>query len=354
MDFKVKNLSKKEALQKKNFYVNKKSYAFRKKKNYVAKKMYSQWKKIYNSKKKFTWVKLKITRRPRRPKKKYIRFVYYAKKILRWKKINNYRSKNCKLTKTSRLVKKSPRNYTWEHFWRKRKIKKKSRLWHNFSFFLKKQRPANLLKYNIRVKWLYIQKKRVHKYYSRRVPKKKLSLRGRDTFKKKLYFKKFLIKYYNFRRVFHLKSIHKWAFRKPGNNVINFFLSLESQISSVCLRMHFFWTLKKSRNWVKSGVVHVNGKSITFPRHATKINDLVTVSFQLHHWRRIAILFRRRRRSHKKYRKSLNNTVLSYRSISGIIFTLPYKVEDIKLKLKKRKKHWLKTRVFSYLVNSFH
>jgi len=170
MDFKVKNLSKKEALQKKNFYVNKKSYAFRKKKNYVAKKMYSHWKKIYNSKKKFTWVKLKITRRPRRPKKKYIRFVYYAKKILRWKKINNYRSKNCKLTKTSRLVKKSPRNYTWEHFWRKRKIKKKSRLWHNFSFFLKKQRPANLLKYNIRVKWLYIQKKRVRKYYSRRVP----------------------------------------------------------------------------------------------------------------------------------------------------------------------------------------
>jgi len=54
MDFKVKNLSKKEALQKKKFYVNKKSYAFRKKKNYVAKKMYSHWKKIYNSKKKFT------------------------------------------------------------------------------------------------------------------------------------------------------------------------------------------------------------------------------------------------------------------------------------------------------------
>jgi hypothetical protein len=84
------------------------------------------------------------------------------------------------------------------------------------------------------------RKKRVVKFIPKRLPKRKLSLRAKDTFKKKIYFKKFLIKHYNFRKMYQLKNLYKWSKKIPGHNIINFFLSLESQLSSICVRMHFF------------------------------------------------------------------------------------------------------------------
>jgi ribosomal protein S4 len=345
-----------------NFIKKNTSY---KKKNFEKKftnsKNWNKWsKKTFFGQKyltgKQTWAK-KVTKftpknyakkRINYPRKKYIRFVYYSKKILRWKKIFVRR-----YHRRLGLHVKMNLKYQWRYFWRRKKIKKRLRFWHNFIFVLKKQNPINVLKFNRKKKWVGPRKRRAIKFLPKRLPKRKLSVRARDTFKKKIYFKKFLIKYYNFRKVYQLKNIYRWSKKIPGNNIINFFLSLESQLGSVCVRMHFFWTLKSARTWISLGLVYVNGKLIKFPRHVIKIGDLVSIliykliwswayDFWFGSWRR------------RKLNRYLNGSELSYKCASAIIFYLPYKIEDIKIMLKKRRKHWLKTRVFSFLVNSFY
>jgi hypothetical protein len=100
-------------------------------------------------------------------------------------------------------------------------------------------------------------------------------------------------------------------------------------------------------------MVYVNGRLIKFSRHLVKICDLVTVLIYPILWYRH---YRFWLQSWYKRRSSrcLNGCELSYKATSAIIFYLPYKVEDIKLFLKKKRKHWIKTRFFSFLVNSFH
>jgi ribosomal protein S4 len=78
-------------------------------------------------------------------------------------------------------------------------------------------------------------------------PKKKLILRFKDTYKKKLYFKKFLVKYYGFRRIRQLKNLYTLVDKKSGNRITNLFMHLESQLSSICVRMYFFFNLYKAR-----------------------------------------------------------------------------------------------------------
>lgn len=88
----------------------------------------------------------------------------------------------------------------------------------NFTFFLKQQLNTK-------------SKKKI---------KKKLSLRAKDIYKKKIYFKKFLINFYHLRKVSQLKSIALKSQRLQGNKVINFFFALERQLAIVCVRTHLF------------------------------------------------------------------------------------------------------------------
>jgi ribosomal protein S4 len=83
-------------------------------------------------------------------------------------------------------------------------------------------------------------KKKLKTLVTRYQPKKKLILRFKDTYKKKLYFKKFLARYYGFRRIHQLKNLYNVVAKKSGNKIINLFMYLESQLSSICLRMRFF------------------------------------------------------------------------------------------------------------------
>lgn len=289
-----------------------------------------------------------VKKRINYPRKKFIRFAYYTKKKLRWKKIYGRR-----YHRRLKLKIKMNLKYRWKYFWRRKKVKKRLRIWHNFIFVLKKQKPINVLKFYTRRKWGGFRKRRLIKFIPKRLPKRKLFYRAKDTFKKKIYFKKFLIKHYNFRKMYQLKNLYKWSKKIPGHKIINFFLSLESQLSSICVRMHFFWSLKSARVWINSGLIYVNGKMIKFPRHIIKVGDLVTVLIYKIIWS-WAYDFWFGSWKFKKFNRYLNGSELSYRSTSAIIYYLPYKIEDIKLILKKRRKHWLKTRVFSFLVNSFH
>lgn len=287
-------------------------------------------------------------------RKPWKKFVYSPKKIFRYKKFYSWRRNHTQIKSRVKVYSK----YRWKFFWRRKKLKQSRRFWFNVAFFLKKRRSKNLFKVDLRKKW----SKRIGNppwssrpiiILKRRKPRRKLSLRAKAIYKKKIYFKKFIIKHYNFKKIYQLKNLYRWVKKIPGNKITNFFLSLESQLSSVCLRMHFFWRLKTARTWIKFGSVYVNGRLIKYPRHLIKINDLVSVirykimwskgyEFWLKTWRK------------KKINRYLNGCELSYKCASAIIFSLPYKIEDIKIILKKRKKHWLKTRVFSFLVNSFH
>jgi ribosomal protein S4 len=90
-------------------------------------------------------------------------------------------------------------------------------------------------------------KKKLKNLVTRYQPKKKLMLRFKDIYKKKLYFKKFLARHYSFRRIHQLKNLYNLVDKKPGNRIINLFMYLESQLSSICLRMYFFLNLHKAR-----------------------------------------------------------------------------------------------------------
>lgn len=106
--------------------------------------------------------------------------------------------------------------------------------------------PRNCTKFVWRYWWI----KRNHKqrvWKTARRPKRKLSVKKKDIFRKKIFIKKFLLKKYNFKKIYQLKSLYVWAKKIPGNNILNFYLSLEFQLSTVCLRMHFFWRLNASR-----------------------------------------------------------------------------------------------------------
>lgn len=325
----------------KKFQFNKKKFQF-KKKNFKIKKYYTKlipfvYKKGFKIKKYYT---------------KNIPFVYYTRKKKVRRKSYFWGTDWKWLKKKNKYLKKKRFIRVW--FWRKKKIKKQWRLWHNFFFFFKQHWHDNLFKFKIRKRWLKDKKKNIKWVIPKWLPKKKLIIRSKDVYKKKLYFRKFLVKYYNFRRLYQFKNLYNKIHKKPGNKIINLYIYLESQLSSICVRMHFFWTLQKSKFWINSGIVYVNGKSINSHKHSVKINDLVSVIFPFFKLKKYIIRMYGIIKRHSKRQVLLNCAEINYKCISGILFFLPYKVEDLRLTLKKKRKHWIKTKVFSFLVNSFH
>jgi ribosomal protein S4 len=307
------------------------------------KKLKKSWKKRRGSRVNF------ITKRNYYVKKIWPTFEYSRKRRFRWvKKYAKHHNKRLDAWHQEYNI-----DYKWSFYWRRNKITKNKKFWQNFTYVLKTILPTNYSKPYIWAEWGKGGKPDQFIFKSKRKPKRKLPIRQKDTFKKKIIIKKFLIKKYNFKKIYQLKNLHSWSKKIPGNNIINFYLSLESQLSTVCVRMHFFWTLNTARVWINIGMVYVNGRLIKFPRHLTKISDLVTVLIYPILWTR-HYAFWLQSWYKRKTSRYLNGCELSYKASSAIIFYLPYKIEDIKLFLKKQRKHWIKTRFFSFLVNSFY
>jgi ribosomal protein S4 len=334
---------------------------------------------IFNSKKNKIWNKRRIKRfifkkKAFKIKKCYVKSILFVHK--KGAKIKKYYTKSIPFVYYTRKKKIRRKSYFWgiywrsnwktrSHskkksqirvwFWRKKKIKKHWRLWHNFFFFFKQHWAGNFFKYKLKNKWLP-GGKRIERLVPRYQPKKKLILRAKDSYKKKLYFKKFLVKYYSFRRIHQVKKLYNILSRKLGSNIINFFMHLELQLSSVCLRMNFFWNLYKARLWINLGTIYVNGRNILFPKYLVKINDLVTLLMEDSKKKKyiFKLFFLKKNKFRKKKQKLLNYSEINFPSMSGILFFLPYSIMDLRLTLKKKKKHWLKAKVFSFLINSFY
>jgi ribosomal protein S4 len=112
--------------------------------------------------------------------------------------------------------------------------------------------------------------------------------------------------------------------------------------------------LYKARLWINSGVVYVNGRNILFSNYLVKINDLITVLMAIPKKKIYITKLFFFKKFLKKKQKVFNYSEVNFPSMSGILFFLPYRIEDLRLTLKKKKKHWLKARVFAFLMNSFY
>jgi ribosomal protein S4 len=266
-------------------------------------------------------------------KSKFIRtpFIYYRKKVKKWRRI-----------KLPYKIKKFLGRYKWkfitkfrktrQFFWKKRKTRKRLKFWWNFSFFVKKH--------------LHLK--------GRRRSRKKLGLRYKDVYKKKIFFRRFLIKRYKLRNAPQLKTLLMKAQGLMGDKVLNLFFFLELQVGIVCLRMHFFWKLGKARSWIKRGAIYVNGRTVKSILQRTQLNDLIKLALKKKNWTKYFVKAYGFKRLHSRLYKAYNCAELSLRCLAGIFFILPYKIENMKFLLRRKKKMWLRTKIFSYLIHSFH
>ena len=116
-------------------------------------------------------------------------------------------------------------------------------------------------------------------------------------------------------------------------------IDLEMQLSSICLRLHFFWNLYKARLWVNFGTVYVNGRRILYPNYLVSINDIVTLLINNSKKKKYIINMFLIKNFYSKKQKSINYSEVNFVCMSGILFFLPYNIKDLRLTLKKKKKN---------------
>lgn len=242
--------------------------------------------------------------------------------------------------------------------WIKRKKKKRLRHKHNFFFFFTKRKKFFP---RFSSKWFRFQRKKKKSYisifnsisnnlsfffkfrYPRRLKKslkKKLALK----YKFKIYYKLFSEK--KFRKL-------KKKIAKKKNKIFFLFHFLESRLPSICLRFHFFWTIKSSFFWIDKGVISVNGLIKYYTNYRINLNDNIAIVGPPALWKNRLTKIWGVRKYHMRFYKSINYSELSYICVSGILLKLPFKIKEIKLLLKKRRKIWIKFKTFLYLTHNF-
>jgi ribosomal protein S4 len=252
-------------------------------------------------------------------------FVYYKKKFKK-RKVYKYTTIRRRF---GRVIRRKRREVTFK--WIKRKVRKKKKFWWSFTYFVRR---------HLNIKF-------------RKKTRKKLVIRYKDVNKKKQFLRKFLIRRYLLRNIKPLKTLVIKAQSLRGNKVLNFFFFLEMQLGIACLRVHFFWRLKKARKWVSRGVVFINGFPIIKNLYRVQINDLIKVALKRRVWYRFVRPWGLGK-FHTKFYKIYNCVEINFRCLAAVFFFLPYKVENFKLLLRRRKKIWVRTKIFSCLVNSFY
>ena len=142
--------------------------------------------------------------------------------------------------------------------------------------------------------------------------------------------------------------------KKKKNKTLQLLFLLEFKISSVCLRFHFFWTLKKAYYWVNQGVITVNNFRIFCIDFRIKVNDFIKIVGPQCLWRKRLIKLWGLKRYHTKFYYSFNYSELLYIISSGIILQVPTQINEIKTVFRRKRKSWLNLNTFLYLVNSFY
>ena len=334
------NLNKKYNNPNKN--PNKNKHPNRNKKKYFSKNK----KKYFGKKKRRNRDKFRF--RNRRPVYKH---KYLKRKVKRG--IKKYWNRDLKCHR-QKFMKKN------EYYWKKIKQKKKFRNAHNFFFFFAKRSrryfkaPYNrwFLKYQKRIKKTLLEARTFLNSKSKYPMKIRWKKKLKKAYKRKKSLKFMLQKYYAITRD-HLNRVKKFIKKKTNriNSLIWFF---EGRISTVCVRLHFFWTLKKSLRWIPLGVISLNNLITTSTKTIVRINDFLNVVgpilFFAHRIMRIYGITR----YHTKFYKSFNyNMQLPY-ILSAVILRLPWKFKEMRTKLKRQSVKWVRFKTYFTLPNSFY
>ena len=157
---------------------------------------------------------------------------------------------------------------------------------HNFFFFFCKRKPRSVVKLNIGlIKFLKFKKKLKSSkewldYLSIRKIKFAVRLRRsnklKKTLKKKQALKSLFKRHYLIKNDTQFYTVRKKV-KKKINKVLFLFFFFESQLPTVCLRFHFFWTLRKAYQWVSQKSTAVNGLIIDKIRHRIGVNDYIKI-----------------------------------------------------------------------------
>ena len=284
-------------------------------------------------------------------KKKFIRRYYLYKKQIR-------RSVLCRrqIFKLGKMVIKKRRKKTF--FWKKKKKHKRLRHRHNFIFFFssrKKKWPRISRRWFI-FQYKILKKSPVDILRGLSNVMRDLKVRFRLRLKNKVLKKRALIiklRRYYVLTVKEFKDLNIKLKKKKKHRVIQLLFLLEFKLASVCLRFHFFWTIKKSYYWVNQGVVAVNN-FISLSKSNVQVNDFIKIVGPQRLWRNRLVKLWGLKRWHTKFYYAFNYSELIYLISSGIIIKIPTQFNEIKSVFRKKRKTWLNSRTFLYIVNSFY
>ena len=303
------------------------------------------------SKHKRTFKKWRKTPHKRVLIKKPIRRYYLYKKKVRRTLLRRRR-----LFRPGKVVVKRMRKKFF--FWKKKKKHKRLRHIHNFIFFFSRRkkkwprisRPWFVFQYKI------LKKSPVDVLRGLCTVTRELKVRFRSRLKNRVLKKRALIarlRCYYMLTAKEFKDSSIKLNKKKKNRILHFFFFLEFKLASVCLRFHFFWTIKKAYYWVNQGVVAVNN-FISLSKHNVQVNDFIKIIGPQHLWRYKLVKLWGLKRWHTRFYYSLNYSELIYLISSGIIIKIPTQLNEIKSIFRKKRKSWLKANTFLYLVNSFY
>jgi hypothetical protein len=267
-----------------------------------------------------------------KPKRKFKYYSYKLEKRKRSRILFTWRAYTKKLRLSLKFMK-LKRKYNY--YWRKRKIRKYLRLYWNFSYHVKRAILASL------------------RYRSIFRKKKKIILRSKDDFKNKINFKKIIIKAFLFRKVTQVSKYVRKVVAKSGHKISNFFFNYELKLGTLCNRLHLSWRQTRAHSWVRRGFLFINRVRQKFSAVITKVGDLINLGIPAKKWRKVYIHLNAMKKFHLKRYRSLNYIEINWKAVGGILFIIPISGQNLRLRIKRKKKKWFKIHVFSFLVKNF-
>jgi len=151
----------------------------------------------------------------------------------------------------------------------------------------------------------------------------------------------------------HIFKIKTYV-RKKANRLDAVIWFFEGRISTVCVRSHFFWNIKKASRWIPLGLISINNLITTSNKTIVRINDFINLVGPI-------IVFAHRimrsygtKRFHTKFYKSYNHRMLLPRILATIIIRLPWGFKEMRTRARKRHVKWIRFNTFAALTNTFY
>lgn len=287
-------------------------------------------------------------------KKKFVKqFFLYKKKL----KLSKIWIKKIRIKKKKFIYLRIRKKY---FVWTKKKKHKRLRHINNFFFFFSRRKkiyPRLSLRWlhyriNIKKNRLLNIDKEIKKYIPTDFKRRFSSRLKHKVLKKRSFFLK-LLNYYKLSDKRSFKYIKK-SLKKKKNKLRGLIFFLEFRIASVCVRLHFFWTIAKAHFWVNNGTIAVNNLQVININFKLMLNDYIKILGPKKLWSQKLTTFYGVFFFHSKYNIAINYSVLCYKQKSGVLIKFPKAFSEIKLISKKRRKNWININFFLYLINSFY